>query len=127
VMIEEYIRGTEATCGVIDGFRGVDRYALLPVEIVSPKYPGVSQELCPGRFSDEESKEIQRHAVLAHDALGSRHYSRSDFIISRNGIYALEVNTLPSLTPESLFPKSLEAVGSSLPEFLDHIICLALR
>jgi D-alanine-D-alanine ligase len=64
--------------------------------------------------------------------LGCRHYSRQDFRISeragdRGKVYILEVNTLPGLTTESLMPKAVEAVGSSYPEFLDHILTLALN
>ncbi len=136
-LIEEYIPGREATCGVIEGFRGRERYALLPVEIRPPaekelfdyeaKYSGISQEICPGNFSPQDMTELQRLAVVAHDALGLRHYSRSDFIVTpKRGIYFLEANTLPGLTSESLLPKALRAIGSGLPEFLDHVIELAL-
>ncbi|MDP3996783.1 MAG: hypothetical protein Q8P86_03775 [bacterium] len=60
--------------------------------------------------------------------MGLRHYSRSDFIIHpKRGIYFLEANTLPGLTEESLLPKSVVAVGSSLTEFLDHVISLAVK
>ncbi len=62
-----------------------------------------------------------------HDALGLRHYSRSDFIVSPRGIYYLETNTLPGLTAESLLPKSLKAVGVEYPDFLTHLIGLALN
>jgi len=135
-IIEEYISGREATCGVIDDFRGEKYYSLLPVEIVpandktffdyEAKYHGKSQEICPGNFDQEIKVELQRLAKLVHEHLGLRHYSRSDFIIHpTRGIYFLEANTLPGLTSESLLPKSLVAVGSSLPEFLDHIITLA--
>ncbi|MDE1988361.1 MAG: D-alanine--D-alanine ligase, partial [Patescibacteria group bacterium] len=85
-------------------------------------------EICPGNFSQSEKEAIQELAVAAHKALGLRHYSRSDFIISpRRGIYILEVNTLPGLTDDSLMPKSLNAVGCSLPDFLDQLITLALE
>jgi len=67
-------------------------------------------------------------ASLIHTGLDLSHYSRSDFIIHpKRGIYALEVNTLPGLTAESLMPKALNAIGSNLPEFIDHIINLALK
>ena len=137
VIFEEFIAGKEATCGVIDSFRGKDSYSLLPVEIRPPshktffdyeaKYSGKSEEVVPGNFSREESATIQNMAKLAHQALGLRHYSRSDFIIGKDGIYILEINTLPGLTQESLFPKSLNAVGATLPEFLDHIVVLAMK
>lgn len=137
-IIEEYIQGREATCGIVEDFRNEKTYALLPVEIIpaedrpffdhAAKYEGKSREVCPGNFEHETKTELQRLARLVHEHLGLRHYSRSDFIIHpTRGIYFLEVNTLPGLTSESLLPKSLNAIGSSLPEFLDHIITLARR
>ncbi|MAF59781.1 MAG: D-alanine--D-alanine ligase [Candidatus Pacebacteria bacterium] len=135
VLIEEYISGREATCGVLENYRGEKNYSMLPIEIIPPKekdffdyeakYTGITQEICPGNFTDKEKEEIQGMAKLIHEALGCRHYSRSDFIISPRGIYYLETNTLPGLTSESLVPKSLVAAGCSFPEFLDHLITLA--
>ena len=136
ILIEEFIPGIEATCGVIEGFRGQELYALPPIEIRSKnaffdfeaKYQGESEEIVPATFSDKLKREIEELARKLHRALGLRHYSRSDFIIHpRRGIYFLEVNTLPGLTEESLMPKALKAVGSSLPEFSDHLIKLALE
>jgi D-alanine-D-alanine ligase len=136
VLVEEFIKGKEATVGVIDNFRGEKVYTLPPIEIRIPKaseffdneikYNGQSQEICPGNFTDEEKRELERLASLIHTGLDLSHYSRSDFIIHpKKGIYALEVNTLPGLTNESLMPKALKAVGSSMPEFIEHIIKLA--
>ena len=136
VLVEEFIKGKEATVGVIDDFRGKKVYTLPPIEIRIPKtstffdnevkYNGQSQEICPGNFTDEEKAELERLASLIHTGLGLSHYSRSDFIIHpKKGIFALEVNTLPGLTNESLMPKALNAVGSNLPEFIEHIIKLA--
>lgn len=138
VMVEHYVRGREATCGVVENYRGSQHYALLPIEIIPPaknkffdydaKYNGLTREFCPGNFSYEEKQKIEQAAILAHDVLGLRHYSRSDFILTPKGdVYILETNTLPGLTEESLLPKSLKAVGSDLPEFLDHTISLTLR
>lgn len=137
VMIEEFIEGREATCGVLDNFRGEKIYSLLPIEIIpdhseklfdyDAKYSGRSKEICPGNFTKEEGAELQRISKLVHDHLYLRHYSRSDFMIGPRGIYFLEVNTLPGLTTESLLPKSIDAVGSSYSEFLDHLINLAVR
>ncbi|MBI2047613.1 MAG: D-alanine--D-alanine ligase [Parcubacteria group bacterium] len=136
VLVEEYIKGQEATCGVIDNFRGEKHYALPPIEIVPPqknsffdyesKYNGKTRELCPSSFSADIKKEIMRMAIAAHNAIGARHYSRSDFIVSPRGVYILEINTLPGLTEESLLPKACTAVGCSFSDLLDHIISLAL-
>ncbi len=138
IIVEEFIKGKEATCGVVENFRGQMIYPLFPVEIIKPKdfeffgydakYSGKSSEVCPGNFSEKEKKTIQDMAVEVHRILGLRHYSRSDFIVSpKRGVYILEVNTLPGLTKESLLPKSLEAAGCSLSNFLDHVITLALE
>lgn len=137
LLIEEFISGREATCGVIDDFRGERQYALLPIEIVPPpespffdyyaKYSGASKEICPGRFRRTEKEELQDLSRRIHAVLGLRHYSRADFIIHpRRGIYFLEVNTLPGLTSESLLPKALAAVGCEMPQFLEHVISLAM-
>ncbi|MDE1941215.1 MAG: D-alanine--D-alanine ligase [Patescibacteria group bacterium] len=135
VVIEEFIPGIEATCGVIEGFRGKELYALPPIEIrpkssffdYSAKYQGLSEEIVPASFSADLKMAVESLAAKIHRAFGLRHYSRSDFIIHpRRGIYALEVNTLPGLTGESLMPKALRAVGSDTPEFVDHLIALAL-
>ncbi len=135
ILVEEYIRGKEATCGVVDNLRGQDHYPLLPIEIVpsanlfdyEAKYSGLTSELCPGRFNKEEKTELERLATVIHQTLGLRHYSRSDFMISPRGIYTLEVNTLPGLTEESLIPKSLRAAGIPYDQFLDHVVTLALN
>jgi len=138
VIVEEFIKGKEATVGVINNFRNQDIYVLPPIEIRVPKtssffdnevkYNGQSQEICPGNFLDEEKRELEKLASLIHNGLDLEHYSRSDFIIHpKKGIYALEVNTLPGLTDESLMPKAINAVGSSLPEFIKHVIDLAIK
>jgi D-alanine-D-alanine ligase len=138
ILIEEMIEGKEATVPVVDDFRGKKYYVLPPVEIRVPKhktffdydakYSGISEEICPGNFTREEKDELERLASLIHTGLNLDHYSRSDFIIHpKKGIYALEVNTLPGLTDESITPRAIKAVGSSMPEFIDHILGLALR
>lgn len=136
VLVEEMIGGVEATVCVIDGKVHGSHYALFPIEIVPPpkndffdydaKYSGVSEEICPGRFTLGVHSTLRDLAIAAHQAVGARHYSRTDFIISPNGIYALEINTLPGLTSESLVPKALKAAGMSFPSFLDHVIDLSI-
>lgn len=136
VVVEEYIRGREATVGVVESLRGEKLYALPTVEIIPPdraeffsedvKYDGTTKEICPGGFSRMVTEELRRAARLAHRALGLRHYSRSDFIVTPRGVYYLETNSLPGLSGESLFPKSLVAVGIPMEEFTSHLVNLAL-
>ncbi|MEK7126146.1 MAG: D-alanine--D-alanine ligase [Patescibacteria group bacterium] len=135
VLVEEYIRGQEATVGVVEGLRGEVHYTLPVIEIVPPegdfysynsKYSGTTRHVCPGNFSRVVREDIQRLAKVMHRSLGLRHYSQSDFIVAPKGIYYLETNTLPGLTTESLLPKALSNVGVSLPDFLTHLVNLAL-
>lgn len=137
VIVEEYISGKEATCGVVEEFRGEEHYALPVIEIMPParsvyfdyksKYSGEAEEICPANFDAKTKNAIENMARAAHVAVGCRHYSRADFVVSPRGIYILEINTLPGLTTESLLPKAINAVGSSYSEFLDHVIGLALN
>lgn len=137
VMVEEYITGVDASTIVMDDFRGEETYVFPPVEIVLPsaspfydtyaKYGGEAEFHCPARFSKDIKQKLMDSARRAHKALPARHYSRADFIVNpRRGVYLLEINTLPDLTSESLLAHSLEAVGSSIPEFLDQVVTLAL-
>jgi len=135
ILIEEFIKGKEATCGLLEGYRGEETYTLLPIEIVLPKektcfdydakYSGKTEERCPGNFTSEEKRQLQSLTQKIHRELGLRHYSRSDFIVTPRGVYFLEVNTLPGLTEESLVPLALSESGCSFPEFVDHLISLA--
>lgn len=134
ILIEEYIHGREVTCGVIDNFRGEELYALMPIEIAPPfkngffdyeaKYKDYNIGICPAPFERIIKDEVQRLAKEAHRALGLRHYSRSDFIISPRGIYFLEINTLPRLKEMEL---GLSAIGSSATELLEHTISSAIE
>lgn len=136
ILFEEYIKGREATCGVLENFRGEKYYALPPVEIIPPKensffdyeakYGGKTKEICPANFDLKTKKEIELLAKKAHESLGCKGYSRSDFIVSPRGIFLLELNNLPGLTSESLLPKSAEAVGLSFSDLLDHLIQISL-
>lgn len=137
VLVEEYVVGKEATCGVVEEFRAAPLYSLPPIEVVLPARATLfTRELklneeacsqCPGSFTSEEVRELRRSAEAVHSHLGLRHYSRSDFIVSPRGVYFLEVNTLPGLSSHALFPKALRAVGASFSEFLAHVLGLALK
>lgn len=113
VMVEEYVRGKEAVCGVLEHFRKERLYALLPV---------------PNDFKSSVHKEIERMSKLAHEVLHLRHYSASDFIVTPKGkVYILETNALPDLTHDSHISKSLKSVGVTHEEFVNHIISVAKR
>jgi len=136
ILIEEHIKGKEGTVGVVEGLRDQALYTLPSVEIIPPsdknffdyeaKYGGETEEVCPGNFTQKEKEVMNEYARKAHEILGLRHYSRTDFMIHQTrGIFALETNALPGLTAESLLPKALDAVGITYKDFLVHVIELA--
>ncbi len=141
ILVEQLIQGREVTCGIVEDYRNEDYYALPPIEIILPKGKKTfdydakysvdenicAEEVCPAHLSKKEKMQIEEAAKAVHRALELSHYSRSDFILAKHGLYFLESNTLPGLTEQSLLPKSLAAVGTSLKEFLEHTIDLALR
>jgi D-alanine-D-alanine ligase len=134
-LIEPFIAGVEATCGVLEQLDG-SVTSLPPIEIIPAeggfgfdyraKYLAKStQEICPGRFAPEIMTQLMDQALQAHTALSCRGYSRSDFIVSERGLVYLETNTLPGLTKASLFPKALKAQGIAFADFLRDQIALA--
>jgi len=134
-IIEQFISGRELTCGVTD--RDSGPLALPPVEIVMDrgqnfdyegKYLGKgTKELCPAPIPDAMRDEAQQIAVAAHKALGCEGYSRSDLIGADDGVYFLEINTLPGLTVSSLVPQELKAAGIGFREFLETQIEIGRR
>ena len=106
VLIEEFIKGDEITCIVIEGAKKV-----------KDNFPRLG----------ETGKEIEIMAKRAHEVLGLSHYSSSDFIISpKKKIYILRTNSLPELYKDSLTHQSLQATGWHPRDFVDHIIKLAI-
>lgn len=134
-VIEPYVAGVEATCGVLEQSDGT-LISLPPVEIVpgegafdyTAKYLLKStQEICPGRFTPEITAQLKDQAMRAHKVLSCTGYSRTDFIVSPKGLVYLETNTLPGLTAASLYPKALKAQGIEFADFLRDQIALAER
>jgi D-alanine-D-alanine ligase len=136
-VIEPFVSGIEATCGVLERLDG-SVVALPPIEIIPAeggfgfdyraKYLAkTTQEICPGRFAPEISAQLMDQALRAHRALSCGGYSRSDFIISKQGPVFLETNTLPGLTKASLYPKALKAQGIEFADFLQDQIALAAK
>ena len=116
MLLEELIVGVEVTVPVLD------EVALPVIEIVPPlgkdfdyenKYNGATTELCPPHnVSLKLQEQAQRLAEQVHHFSGARHLSRTDMMIDAEGrIYVLEINTMPGMTTQSLFPKSAAAAG----------------
>lgn len=134
LLIEPYIEGPEITVGVLGNS---DPVALPTIEIIpwdksefydyGAKYEkGGSEHVIPARITRAQQKEVQRLAVLAHEIIGGRGVTRSDFMLAPNGqFYFLEINTIPGMTPTSLVPQAAAAAGITFPRLLDKLIKLA--
>lgn len=126
VLVENYIKGREFACGIIDG------EALPPIEIVpktgffdyANKYQAdATDEICPADISDEISDRMKELTVKAYHALKLSVYSRADFLLDDKGnLYCLEMNTLPGMTSASLLPKEAQAIGMEYGDLCELII-----
>lgn len=137
VVVEEYITGREATCGVIAGFRDEHLYTLPVLEVKKPEghtHHTFDHKMEGSVLFDHQSltplekAEAKRVAMLAHKALGLSHYSRADMIVHpKRGVFLLEVNSQPSLKQGGAFAHGLEHIGSSLSHFLQHTLDRVLK
>jgi D-alanine-D-alanine ligase len=132
MLIEQLVTGTEITVGVL----GTE--ALPVIEIQPPsdgefdyenKYNGATRELCPPEtVSDSLQLEAQRIAEKAHQVCGCRDFSRTDMMISPDGtISVLEINTIPGMTNQSLFPKAAAVSGLDMPSVCAKLVRMALE
>lgn len=131
VLFEQYIKGREFTCGVIDG-------KALPIVEIEPvagfydyknKYQaGSTVETCPAKLDEDITLQIQRHAEDAFKALHIKTYARIDFLLNeQNEDFCLEANTIPGMTPMSLIPQEAKVLGIDFPELCEKIIEISLN
>ncbi|MBI2966906.1 MAG: D-alanine--D-alanine ligase [Bacteroidetes bacterium] len=134
VLVEEFIRGTELTCGVF--MRKGSASALPVTEIVTKneffdyeaKYKeGKADEITPARISKKVTKKCRDLTVKIFNILNCRGIARADFIYRNGKLYFLEINTVPGLTEVSIIPKQAKAEGIEPKEFFTGIIEEAMR
>jgi D-alanine-D-alanine ligase len=130
-LLQEYIKGIEVSCGVLENKKG--KFTLLPPVEILPKSTffdykskysdGGSRENCPPkRIPENNCKIISKYSKEIHKLLKCKTYSRSDYIYSNNKIYYLETNTLPGLTKNSLLPKEVKEIGMKYSELITYLI-----
>ncbi|MFU8816424.1 MAG: D-alanine--D-alanine ligase family protein [Pseudomonadales bacterium] len=136
VLVEPYVLGREITVGVLD-LHGQQPLVLPVIEIrtaaeewydYANRYTvGKSLHIIPAELPQAVLSELQQIALRAHAALGLRDLSRADFLVTEsNGIVLLEVNTLPGMTPTSLFPDGAAALDIGFPSLMDKLVRSAL-
>ena len=136
VLVERRIDGKEITVGVIDTDEGTKAFPV--IEIVTPpdtwydyehRYTkGLSEHVMPADLTDAQTRRLQDIAVAAHRSLGCRDLSRADFVVpNENEEFLLEVNTLPGMTPTSLYPDGARGYGLSFAELVSYLVERAAR
>ena len=128
VLVEQGISGRELTCAAY--FDGKEVRALPLIEIVSEndyfdydaKYNGFSQEICPAPVTDDIRELVQDTTCKIYRRMGCAGVVRVDFILSDEGLYFLEINTIPGMTSASLVPRMIRTAGMDMTSFLSAII-----
>ena len=128
LIAEAAITGRELTCAVY--FNGSELVALPVIEIITEneffdyeaKYNGHSREVCPAQITDALKDEIQEVSKKIYAHLGCSGLVRVDYISSEEGLYFLEVNTIPGMTAASLVPQMVRAAGLDMTDFLTTVI-----
>jgi D-alanine-D-alanine ligase len=138
LLAEPYIRGRELTTAVLDGAEGPR--ALAVTELVpksgfydfDAKYTdGMTEHVCPAVLPDNIAALCLEYAVRAHKALGCKGTSRTDFRWDdeqgEDGLFVLETNTQPGMTPLSLVPEQARYCGMDYADLVETIVAEALR
>ncbi len=129
VLIETFLEGREVACGVVKTKK--DSFVFPVTEIISKneffdfeaKYTsGVSDEITPADMPSEITFEVQRLSSHIYDLLGCSGIVRADFIVVGKKPYFLEINTVPGMTKESIFPKMIAAAGMTPEDIYSKVI-----
>lgn len=125
IIVEKYIKGREFSVGIVGG-RVLPAIEIIPKEgfyDYKNKYqPGATVEICPADVPAHIASEMEKNALAVFKALGLSAYARVDFMADETGVYVLEANTYPGMTPTSLLPQEAAAAGMSFIELLEVII-----
>lgn len=129
ILVESFLDGVEFTCGL---YKVGGRKVVFPVaEVISKneffdyeaKYDAkMSDEIIPGRFSEEITDKIQNMASEVYDILRCEGIVRIDGFVCGDEVVMLEVNTTPGMTANSFVPKMLRVMGLSLRDVITEII-----
>ena len=133
ILLEEHIPGRELSCGVIK-YRGQVRS--LPItEILTKKeffdyeakYEGMSEEVTPAALTEEKAGKISETSLKLYKLLNCKGMVRFDYILNDEGLFFLEVNTVPGLSELSIVPQQALKAGISLQELFSEAVMNALN
>ena len=128
ILIQEFIKGKEIQVAIY----GNNKTGSIEIEPKNDFYDyeskyfddGETKHIIPPRITNEQVETVERLALMAHNALGCKGISRTDFILENNSgiFYILEVNTQPGMTPTSLVPEIAKFHGISFDELINWIL-----
>jgi D-alanine-D-alanine ligase len=130
VLVERFVEGVELALSVIDLGNGPEALPAVEIEPQSGVFdyasrytPGMTEYRCPARVAPEVAERAAVLAVEVHQALGLADLSRTDAIVSPDGVvHFLEVNVSPGLTETSMFPMAIEAAGYEVGDVLAGLL-----
>ena len=134
LLAEPFIAGLELTVAVLDGADGAPQaLAVTELKPVSGFYDydakytdGLTLHVCPAEIPAAVAAQAMQQAADAHRLLGCKGVSRADFrydpALGEDGLYLLEVNTQPGMTPLSLVPEQAKALGMSYEALVGRLI-----
>jgi D-alanine-D-alanine ligase len=134
ILVEEYVRGREVECGVLEEAEGAlfvsevgeivpsNRHAFYSYEAKYLDADGADVKV-PADLSPKTRDEVKRLSAEAFRALDCEGLARVDFFLKEDGRLLLnEVNTLPGFTNISMYPKALAASGIGYKDLVDRLI-----
>ena len=130
-LVEPYLEAREMTVGVLDIEDSLTVHPVIEIRTASDEWydytnryqAGKSEHIIPANVSAETTNRLQEVALKAHQCLGLRDLSRADFLVTeKEEIALLEVNSLPGMTPTSLYPDGASHLGYDFPSLMDALV-----
>ena len=131
VLVEEFIDGREFSIGI---YQSKDGLTVLPAtEVISSKEffdfeakytPGMTEEITPGRMTDEERERVSKIVKDIYVKLNCRGMVRIDYFLQKDTgkFYFVEINTIPGQTGTSFIPQQVQATGKNIGDFYNELI-----
>ena len=128
ILIESFLDGTEVSVGVMKYKNNIEIFGI--TELISEndffdyeaKYEGKSKEITPANISEIQKNNILKISKKIYLKLGMKGFSRSEFIFVGDTPHFLEINCIPGMTKESIFPKQAKNKGITLKELFEDLI-----
>ena len=133
ILIESFLDGTEVSVGVMNYKNNIEVFGIS--ELITEndffdyeaKYEGKSKEITPANISEIQKKNVTEISKKIYKKLGMKGFSRSEFIFEGDIPHFLEINSIPGMTKESIFPKQVQNKGISLKDLFGDLIKKAVE